>query len=214
MPASALAISDRASLPGRDLGPWLSSLAAAGAPAVLVREKDLADRELLRLLLAARERLPPPTLLLVSGRPDLALAAGLDGVHLPADGLPLAALRRRWGRALIMGRSTHSLAEVEAAAREGADYVTFGPVYETPSKAAFGPPLGPAELARACQQGVPVLALGGITLERLPQIAGAGARGFAAIRSFQRPELTTDLVLSAARWFAPATARLAQEATR
>lgn len=214
MPASVLAVSDRASLLEGGFDSWLASMAEARVPALLVREKDLADGELLRLLIAARERLRPPTLLMVSGRPDLALAAGLDGVHLPSAGLPIAALRWRWGRGLLVGRSTHSPAEVEAAAREGADYVTFGPVYPTPSKAAFGPPVGLAALERACGHGIPVLALGGVTLHRLPEIAGAGARGFAAIRAFQTPGLVADLVRSAEHWFTPAATPAVARAIR
>ncbi len=208
MPASCLAISDRASLPGQDLDAWISGLGEAGVPAVLIREKALADGELLALLVRARERLPAGTLLLVSGRPDLAVAAGLDGVHLPAAGLPVGAIRRRWGARLIVGRSTHRLEEIETALREGADYVTFGPVYATPSKAGFGPPQGIARLARACERGLPVLALGGVTLERLPEVAGAGARGFAAIRAFQRRERLTELVAAAELWFAPVSSTM------
>lgn len=214
MPASALAISDRRQHPGGDLGPWLRSLAEARVPAVLIREKDLADGEIFSLLVEARRLLGPSTLLLVSGRSDLALAAGADGVHLPALGLPLGPLRRRWGRRLLLGRSTHHPAEVEAAAREGADYVTFGAVYDTPSKAAFGPARGMPALAEACGRGIPVLALGGVTLHRLPEIAGAGARGFAAIRAFERPEGLAELMNAAARCFGAATARELQEYTR
>ncbi len=213
MPASALAISDRRRHPGEDLGPWLRSLAEARVPAVLIREKDLADGELISLLVEARRLLGSSTLLLVSGRPDLALAAGADGVHLPALGLPLAPLRRHWGR-LLLGRSSHHPAEVEAAAREGADYVTFGPVYDTPSKAAFGPARGMPALTEACGRGIPVLALGGVTLHRLPEIAGAGARGFAAIRAFERPEGLAELMNAATRCFGAATARELQENTR
>lgn len=213
MPVSCLAISDRASLPGHDLDGWFCLLAEAAVPAVLIREQELADGELLALLVRARERLAAPTVLLVSGRPDLALAAGLDGVHLPAAGLPVAAIRRRWGPRLIVGRSTHRVEEIEAAARESADYVTFGPVYETPSKAGFGAPQGIERLAGACERGLPVLALGGVTLERLPEIAGAGARGFAAIRAFQRRERLTELVAAAKQWFAPLSSTM-QEGIR
>jgi thiamine-phosphate pyrophosphorylase len=183
--SSLLAISDRASLAisGAD---WLRALGAAGIGAVQIREKDLDDRALYDLTRFSRTVLPPPTHLLVNGRLDVALAAGADGVHLPADGVPVAALRARFGRfegkSVLIGRSAHSLAEVERARDEGADYVTFGPVWPTPGK---GAPRGTAELARAAAAGVPVYALGGVTLERLGEAAAAGAIGIAAIRLFQ-----------------------------
>lgn len=193
---SLLAVSDRASL-GADFAAWCGALAAAGVPALAVREKDLADRELLALAATARAALPAPGVVVVNGRIDLAIAAGADGVHLPADGLPVAPLRRRFGAAVVIGRSTHRAAEVERARDEGADYVTFGPVYETPSKAAFGPPVGLAALSAACAVGIPVLALGGVTLERFAELAAAGAAGVAGIRLFQEREALAHVVRAA-----------------
>lgn len=191
-----LAVSDRASL-AADFAPWCSALAAAGVPALEVREKDLADRELLDFAATARAALPAPGVVLVNGRLDVALAAGADGVHLPADGLPIAPLRRRFGTAVVIGRSTHRLAEVLRAKSDGADYITFGPVYETPSKAVFGPPVGLAALSRACAVGIPVLALGGVTLERFAELAAAGASGVAGIRLFQQREALAHIVRAA-----------------
>jgi thiamine-phosphate pyrophosphorylase len=164
---------------------WCRELGAAGVDGLWLREKDLEDGALHRLALAVRAVFAPPLLLMVSARPDIALAAGADGVHLPAAGLPPAPLRRRWGGRLIVGRSTHSLAEVEGAAAAGADYVTFGPVYTTPTKTGFGPPRGLEELSRAARVGIPVFALGGVTRKRLGEVAGAGASGAAGIRLFQ-----------------------------
>ena len=92
-----------------------------------------------------------------------------------------------FGAGVLIGRSTHRVEEVERARGEGADYVTFGPVYETPGK---GAPVGVAALARAAAAGLPVYALGGVTLERFGEVAAAGASGIAAIRMFQR---NTDL---------------------
>jgi thiamine-phosphate pyrophosphorylase len=202
---SLLAISDRTS-PGAGTGleDWLRALAGSGLTgicAVQLREKDLDDRALLELARAARTALPPAIPLLVNGRLDVALAAGADGVHLPADGVPVAPLRARFGSGVLIGRSTHSVAEVERARDEGADYVTFGPVWETPGKVA---PVGTGELVRAVAAGVPVYALGGVTLERFGELAAAGAAGVAAIRLFQRtPGLSPALsdVTRAAREF-------------
>ena len=181
---SLLAISGRASLEplGITMADWLRALGRAGIGAVQIREKDLDDRDLYALTRLARTILPPPVRLLVNGRLDVALAAGADGVHLPADGVPVAALRERFGPALLIGRSTHSVAEVERARDEGADWVTFGPVWPTPGKGAA---VGTGELARAAAIGAPVYALGGVTLERFAEAAAAGARGIAAIRLFQ-----------------------------
>lgn len=184
-----LAISNRSSLREASFKEWLHRLAAAGVEAVQIREKDLHDRDLYELTREARSTLPPPAVVLVNGRMDVALAAAADGCHLPADGVPLAALRWRFGRRALLGRSTHSVEEVKQAAREGADYVTFGPVYSTPSKAEYGPPRGLEELERAAGAGIPVYALGGVMLCQFAEVAAAGAAGVAGIRLFQGPEL-------------------------
>jgi thiamine-phosphate pyrophosphorylase len=179
-----LAISDRATLDklGIGMADWLRALGEAGIGAVQLREKDLDDRALYELARLARSVLPPATRLLVNGRLDVALAAGADGVHLPADGVPASALRARFGADVLIGRSAHTVAEVERARDDDADYATFGPVYATPGK---GVSVAPGELARAAASGFPVYALGGITLERFGEAATAGAAGIAAIRLFQ-----------------------------
>jgi thiamine-phosphate pyrophosphorylase len=200
-----LAISDRASLGEDGLEEWLRRLAAAGVEAVQIREKDLDDRDLYDLTRMARAILPPPATVLVNGRVDVALAASADGVHLPADGVPLAALRRRFSSRFdpipLLGRSTHLVEEVERALQDGADYVAFGPVYPTPSKERYGPPRGLEELARAAAVGIPVYALGGVMLSRFGEVAAAGAAGAAGIRLFQGPDLR-EVVERARRCFA------------
>jgi thiamine-phosphate pyrophosphorylase len=191
---------------------WFGALARAGVDGVQLREKNLDDRTLLALARAARAALtgpfllaaapgrpPVPARLLVNGRADIALAAGAHGVHLPADGLPAAALRARWGPGLLLGVSTHSLAEVEQARRAGADYAVFGPVWETPGKTAATPPAGLDALARAARLGIPVYALGGVTLARFAAVAAAGAAGVAAIRLFQGEETPLEQIVEAAR---------------
>jgi thiamine-phosphate pyrophosphorylase len=193
-----LAISDRRSLPGGDLPGWLARVSAAGVDAVQIREKDLDDRSLWDLVLSARALLPSTTRLLVNGRADIALAAGAGGVHLPSDGVPPSALRRRFGPEILIGVSAHTIEEVERARDEGADYATFGPVWETPGK---GPPAGTGALARAAASGLPVYALGGVTIGRFGEVAAAGAAGVAAIRLFQRPSELREAVEAARSWF-------------
>ncbi len=198
MPFPLLAISDRRGLGAVTLPAWAAALGEAGVPAVQLREKDLADRAAFELLRQLRRALPASRLL-VNGRADLALAAGADGVHLPADGVPTAALRRRFGDTLLIGRSTHSLDEVACEAQDGADYVTFGPVFASPGK---GAPVGLDALAAAAELGVPVLALGGIGLAELPRVAAAGAAGAAGIRLFQDLARLPEVVAAAREAFA------------
>jgi len=192
---------EHGSAPAALLEPWLRRLAAAGVDAVQLREKDLDDADLYALARRACTLLPPPAALLINGRPDVALAAGADGVHLPAAGLPAEAVRRCWGGRLAIGVSTHAPEEVEAARRAGADYVVFGPVYPTPSKARHGAPAGLDGLRRAAAVGIPVLALGGVTAERLPELAAAGAAGAAGIRCFLEAASAQRMVRAAARAF-------------
>lgn len=180
------AVSDRRLAGEGGLLNQLSSLIRAGVDWLQLREKDLPDRALFEVLSALRlEALRFGTRILVNGRPDLALAAGAAGVHLPAEGLPTKEVRRLCPPPFLVVRSCHGLPEVLRAAEEGADAVTLGPVFETPSKAAFGPPLGLEVLREACARSpIPVLALGGISRDRLRPVLRSGAAGIAAIRLF------------------------------
>jgi thiamine-phosphate pyrophosphorylase len=201
---SLLAISDRSAWGDaweEELPRWIARLAAAGVGALQLREKDLSDRALYELARRARAALPPPRRLLVNGRLDVALAAGADGAHLPADGVPIRALRARFGPGVLLGRSTHTLAEVERAREEGADYAVFGPVFPTPGK---GPAAGLEALGRAAAAGLPDYALGGITLERLAAVAATGAAGAAGIRLFLRAGELPAIVAAAEARFPPA----------
>jgi thiamine-phosphate pyrophosphorylase len=177
---------------------WAEALASAGVPAVQLREKNLPDRAVYELLRVLRRALPASRLF-ANGRADLAIAAGADGVHLPADGIPTAALRRRFGDALVIGRSTHTVDEVAREAQSGADYVTFGPVFASPGK---GEPVGLDALAAATAHGIPVLALGGVGMAELPRVAAAGATGAAGIRLFQDLARLAEVVAAAREAFA------------
>jgi len=180
------AITDRSLEPDRDLFAQASRLFRLGVDWVQIREKDLPDRALsgaVRALVPEARRFG--VRLLVNGRPDIACLAGADGVHLPASGLPVEAVRREFPSPFLVVRSCHSRAEALEASSAGADAVTLGPVYETPSKVAFGEPFGLPRLADACAAcPCPVLALGGIGDGQVREVMKCGAAGIAAIRLF------------------------------
>ncbi len=155
-----------------------------GVDFIQIREKDISARELFEFTLTVLEvrqiggHHPLPTKILLNGRSDVALATGADGVHLPADA-PHECLP-----GLLVARSCHTLDEVK---KSKADFITFSPVFDTPSK---GPAAGLASLKAACQVAAkPVFALGGVNWENAADCIAAGAAGIAGIRLFQDPEL-------------------------
>ena len=178
-------ISDRKILAGEDLWKVMASAAGAGLTAFMLREKDLPGRALLALAreIVARCR-PMGVRVIVNDRVDVALAAGADGVHLGGDAIPADAARRIAGGRLRIGVSTHSIEEIRAAARAGADYAIFGPVFETPSKLQYGAPQGVENLREAVAAGpLAVIAVGGIGPDNAAQLRGTGIAGVAAIRA-------------------------------
>lgn len=168
----------------------------AGVHWVQIREKDLPVRNLMDLTRAAVRACDnvsahSETRILVNDRCDVAWAAGAAGVHLGEKSLPVRVVvdaRRARGLAnFIVGTSCHSLDGANRAEDEGADYIFFGPVFATPSKVPFGAPHGAAKLAEVCRAvSIPVIAIGGITLENARGCRDAGAAGIAAIRLFQQ----------------------------
>ncbi|MET0151152.1 MAG: thiamine phosphate synthase [Candidatus Binatia bacterium] len=176
-------VTDRAATRGRPLRDVVRAALAGGARLVQLREKDLDGGNLLALaepLVADCHEVGAQ--LLVNDRVDVALAAGADGVVLPADSFPTEVARQLLGSGASIGRSTHASAEVERAAREGCDFALFGPVHATPAKAAFGPPQGLEQLREASTRGVAVFAIGGITAANARQAIEAGAHGVAVVR--------------------------------
>ena len=183
-------ITDRRQLRSASVGAVIREAIRAGVDLVQVREKDVATRELVALveeaLSVAREPGREGTLVVVNGRVDVALAAAADGAHLGVHSLPVQVVRRFVPHAFVIGVSCHSLAEAMAAESGGADYLVLGPVFETPSKLGYGPPLGLAKLREVASRiKIPVLALGGITVDRIRPCLEAGASGIAGIRIFQ-----------------------------
>ena len=192
-------ITDRRQLGPVSLAAVIRETIRAGVDMVQIREKDLASCELMTLveeaLKAARELGSGDASVVVNDRLDVALAAGAKGVHLGAQSMPLQAVRRVAPRPFIVGVSCHSLGEALDAELGGADYLVLGPVFETPSKLGYGPPLGLEELRNVTSRiSTPVLALGGITVERVRPCLEAGAAGIAGIRIFQDCESVQERV--------------------
>lgn len=170
--------------------------------AIQLRDKELDARELLKAALELRRLCDRyRARLLINDRLDIAIAARADGVHLPADSFSATQARALLGPAALIGRSTHQGAEVAEALREGADFVVFGPVYQPFSKGGYGDPRGVAGLKAACRSApIPVFALGGITPERVREIAATGAAGVAvigAVMGAEAPGLATKALLDA-----------------
>jgi thiamine-phosphate pyrophosphorylase len=159
--------------------------AAAGADLLHVRERDLPDRGLLDVICRITEAVAGTRLrVLVNDRADIAIAAGADGVHLRADGIGPAAVRRL-ELPLLIGQSVHSSTEAHAAARAGADFVVLGTVFPSASKRQGHPTVGVEGLRQAAADvSVPVLAIGGMGPGNVEAAAAAGAAGVAAIGWF------------------------------
>ncbi len=207
LPFRLYVISDRARM-GADPPAAVRSLMRAGLRAFQWREKDLSPAESYTALESIAAELPcldsahsragrasvhpyadrapqpwepPGCRLFVNDRADLALALGLD-LHLAEASIPTAAARKILHPGTLVGRSTHSGESARRAEAGGADFVTFGPVYDTPSKRVYGPAQGVEALREVCKElSIPVFALGGVTLERVGACREAGAYGVAVI---------------------------------
>ncbi len=152
---------------------------------VQIRERDLGARELLRFVQAVH-RLAHPFRVpcLINDRVDLVLATQAAGVHLRSDSMPTKEARKCLGAGYLIGKSVHSAEEALQSEKEGADFVVLGPVYETPSKRQYGPPLGVPvirEASRHCT--IPVYAIGGMTPSRVENVMASGAAGVAVVSS-------------------------------
>jgi len=159
---------------------------------VQIREKDLDTRPLIDLV----QHLMPlikrrQGKVFVNDRIDLAMALDADGVHLRSDSLPLPLARRLLGKQKLIGISTHSVEEVRKANGDGADFIVLGPIFETPSKRIYGPPLGLHTLETACRASrLPIFAIGGLNPTHVPSVLASGAYGVAVISAIlQAPSI-------------------------
>lgn len=157
----------------------------AGVQLIQLRERDLDTRRLLSLAteVLALTRAHGASLL-INDRVDIVKAIDADGVHLRADSLPIQVARRILGPRALIGVSTHSVEAAEASEAEGADFGVFGPIYDTPSKRSFGPPIGLhalQEVHRRCH--IPIFAIGGMTPNRAAEVRGTGTHGVAVMSS-------------------------------
>ena len=182
LPSRLYAIVDTAQTGGRPLVSVIDAMLAGGVSVLQLRVKDRPADELLRLALTARERTTRAgCLFIVNDRVDIALAARADGVHLGQDDLPLEAARPLVGEMLI-GISTHSLEQAEAAERGGADYIGFGPMFPTRTKETGYGSRGVAMLESVRRRvGIPIVAIGGITAENVARTWNSGADAAAMI---------------------------------
>jgi len=174
---SLILVTDRHAIAGRELVAVIEAALDEGLPAVQLRDKDLPGRP----LFALAERLRVATarrgaLLFVNDRVDVAIAVGADGVHLGGGSMPVDVVRGLVGGEMTIGVSTHAPGEAPA----GADFAVFGPVYATPGKTAVGEARLAAAVAAAA---IPVLAIGGVTADRIAPVRRAGALGVAVIRA-------------------------------
>ena len=193
-------VTDRHQTAGRPLVSVIGRAVRAGVRAVQMRERDLPTRELLTLA-ADLQREIPEAKLFINDRVDLALALPSHGAHLRESSLPTPVVRGLLRPQQLLGRSVHSIDGVAEAERQGADFVVLGPVFDTPSKQEYGPPLGLRVLERAARTArIPIFAIGGITAARAPEVRGAGGFGVAVLSSIlsaPNVEQATEELLSA-----------------
>jgi len=197
-------VTDRTQTRGKDLLWVLEQAFHGGVEAVQLREKDLGGKELLHLAERVMRLCEPyRAALLINDRVDVALAVDAHGVQIGGASVPIEAARALVGENKLIGASIHSLNEAEAAARAGADFLLFGPIYFTPSKAAYGEPQGLAPLREVVEKiSLPVYAIGGVNAENISEVKKTGVRGVAlisAIISAADPEKAARDVLRALR---------------
>jgi thiamine-phosphate pyrophosphorylase len=176
-------ITDRHQTVGIRLLDVVEDALKGGVKGVQLREKDLSSRELYELAYDLRKLTEKyAARLIINDRVDIALAVAADGVHLGLNSLPIYRVRKLLGQSKLIGLSCHNQINAIMAQENGADFITFGPVYYTPSKANYGKPVGVDNLERVSHLlDIPVFALGGIKKENIHEVIAAGAAGIALV---------------------------------
>jgi len=175
---------------GRDHLDVARAAIEGGASILQLRDKDLSTRELIATVEELLQLTRPADIpLLINDRVDVALAAGAQGVHLGEDDMPIETARRLLGDQAIIGASAASVAEARAAQAAGADYLGVGAMFSSPSKADAGEPIGPEAIREInAAVGLPIVGIGGISLENAAQVIAAGAAGIAVISAVAEAE--------------------------
>jgi thiamine-phosphate pyrophosphorylase len=186
-------VTDRSQTHERDLFWVLEQALEGGVRAIQLREKDLSGKDLFRLAYKTRELCGRyGAQLFINDRIDVALAVDAAGVQLGKTSIPIETARALLGRQKLIGYSAHSLRESQTAQQSGTDFILFGPVYFTASKAPYGTPQGLEAVKKIVKKiTVPVYAIGGIKFDNIVDVRSAGARGVAvisAIISAQNPK--------------------------
>ena len=195
-------VTDRKQTAGRDLFWVLEQALDGGVKGIQLREKDLGGGELFHLA----ERIKAlcdahHASLLINDRVDVAMAVDADGVHLGGASIPVRTARKLMGDNKLIGVSTHSLKEAEESEQAGADFLAFGPVYFTSSKAPYGEPQGLGPLKKVMEKiSIPVYAIGGIKADNIGDVKATGVRGvslISAIVSATYPRAASEKILRA-----------------
>jgi thiamine-phosphate pyrophosphorylase len=197
-------VTDRTQTHGRDLLTVVEQALDGGVKAIQLREKDLSGKELLDLAEKTRRLCDRyKASLFINERIDVALAVDASGVQLGNASLPIITARALLGRQKLIGASVHSASEAQHAESSGADFILFGPVYFTPSKAAFGAPQGIPLLKKIVEiSRLPVYAIGGIATEKISEVRATGVYGVAlisAIISSENPKISAQTLLQLLR---------------
>ena len=193
-------ITDRLQTRDRDLLQVVEQALKGGVRAVQVREKDLSSRELYELAYELRKLTARyDARLLINDRADIALAVDADGVHLGEKSLPIHRARKVLGERMLIGVSCHNQISAITAQEKGADFITYGPVYYTPSKAVYGKPVGLERLQEVVELiQIPIFALGGINAGNAHEVIAGGASGIAAVSAILKAdnprEAATELI--------------------
>jgi thiamine-phosphate pyrophosphorylase len=176
-------ITDREQALGRNLEYVVEEALRGGVRVVQLREKTLSSKELYERAYELRKLTSRyGAKLIINDRVDVALAVEADGVHIGVQSIPIYKVRRLLGESRLIGVSCHNQVQAITAQEMGADFITFGPVYYTPSKSAYGDPVGLEKLGQVCDLlEIPVFALGGVKLDNCREVIECGAHGVALI---------------------------------